>query len=76
MKTILAMLMLASATIAVAQQGVPHDQPRPDVPRRRQGSAGMQQDYESCRRSEENARDILVQQWTGFLAADREAATG
>ena len=31
----------------------------------------MQQDYESCQKSEQAARDLLVQQWTSFLAADR-----
>ena len=36
-----------------------------------QGSVGLQQDYDSCRKSEEGARDILVQHWSSYLAADR-----
>ena len=27
--------------------------------------------YESCQKSEQGARDVLVQQWASFLAADR-----
>jgi hypothetical protein len=70
MKTILAMLMLASAGIAVAQ-GVPTIDIAPSCRAAAKGSAGMQQDYDSCRKSEEAARDLLAQQWASFLAADR-----
>ena len=31
----------------------------------------MQQDYDSCRKSEDSAREALVQQWSTFLPADR-----
>jgi hypothetical protein len=31
----------------------------------------MTQDYESCHKSELATREILVQQWSSFLAADR-----
>lgn len=71
MKTILAMLMLASASIAVAQQNVPTIDVGPTCRAAAKGSAGMQQDFDSCRKSEENARDLLVKQWSNFLSADR-----
>jgi hypothetical protein len=71
MKSILAMLMLASASIAYAQQGVPTINIDPSCRAAAKGSAGMQQDFESCQKSEQGARDLLVQQWTSFLAADR-----
>ncbi|HZO44334.1 MAG TPA: hypothetical protein VFB68_00485 [Xanthobacteraceae bacterium] len=70
MKTIVAMLLLASASIAFAQ-GVPTINIDPTCRAAAKGSAGMQQDYDSCRKSEEGARDVLAQQWTSFLAADR-----
>jgi hypothetical protein len=71
MKTILALLMLASASIAYAQQAVPTIDIGPTCRAAAKGSAGMQQDYESCQKSEQAARDALAQQWTTFLAADR-----
>jgi hypothetical protein len=70
MKTLLALLMLASASIAFAQ-GVPTIDINPSCRAAAKGSPGMQQDYESCQKSEQGARDILVQQWASFLAADR-----
>ena len=33
----------------------------------------MNQDYDSCRRSENAARELLVDQWTSFNAADRRS---
>jgi hypothetical protein len=70
MKTIVAMLLLASASIAFAQ-GVPTINIDPTCRAAAKGSAGMQQDFDSCRKSEQAARDVLVQQWASFLAADR-----
>jgi hypothetical protein len=70
MKSILAALLLASTGIAVAQ-GVPTIDITPSCKAAAKGSAGMQQDYESCRKSEDAARELLVRQWSGFLAADR-----
>jgi hypothetical protein len=31
----------------------------------------LTQDFDSCRRSEEAARDVLVKEWSTFSAADR-----
>jgi hypothetical protein len=70
MKSLLAALLLASTGIAVAQ-GVPNLNVDPSCRAAAKGSAGMQQDFESCRKSEDAAREILVQQWSSFLAADR-----
>jgi hypothetical protein len=70
MKAILAILLLASASIAYAQ-GVPKIDITPTCKSAAQGSLGMQQDFESCQKSEEAARDLLAQQWNTFLAADR-----
>jgi hypothetical protein len=70
MKTLLAILLLASAGIAAAQ-GVPNIDIGPSCRAAAKGSAGLQQDYDSCRKSEESARDVLAQQWSSFLAADR-----
>ncbi len=70
MKSILAALLLASTGIAVAQ-GVPTINIEPSCREAAKASAGMQQDLESCRKSEQAAREILAQQWSSFLAADR-----
>ena len=70
MKTLLAALLLASAGIAAAQS-VPTIDTVPSCRSAAKGSTGMQQDYESCMKSEQAARDVLVQQWSTFLAADR-----
>jgi hypothetical protein len=70
MKSVLAALLLASTGIAVAQ-GVPTINIDPSCRAAAKGSAGMQQDYEACRQSENAAREILVKQWSSFLAADR-----
>ena len=70
MKSILAALLLASAGIAAAQ-GVPTIDIGPSCRAAAKGTPGMQQDYDSCRKSEDAARELLVQQWTSFLAADR-----
>jgi hypothetical protein len=70
MKSILVLLLAASATIAAAQ-GVPKIDIGPSCKAAARGSTGIQQDYESCRKSEDAAREILAKQWNTFLAADR-----
>jgi hypothetical protein len=70
MKSLLALLLLASTGIAVAQ-GVPTIDTGPSCRAAAKGSPGMQQDYDSCRKSEDAARELLVKQWNSFLAADR-----
>ena len=70
MKSILVALLLASTGIAVAQ-GVPTINVEPSCLAATKGTPGMQQNLESCRKSEDAAREILVQQWSSFLAADR-----
>jgi hypothetical protein len=71
MKSLLTVLFVAFASIAAAQQGVPTIDIGPTCRAAAKGSTGMQQDFDSCRKSEEAARDILVQQWSSYLAADR-----
>ena len=71
MKSLLTVLFVTSASVAFAQQGVPKIDIGPTCRAAAAGSAGMQQDFDSCRKSEENARDALAQQWTSFPAADR-----
>src|SRR5262245_18587030 len=71
MKSLLAALLLASTGIAAAQ-GVPTINIGPSCrDAAKVSTAGMQQDYDSCIKSEEAARDILAKQWSSFLAADR-----
>ena len=70
MKTLLAALLLASASIAAAR-GIPTIDIAPSCRAAAKGSVGMQQDYESCRKSEDGAREALIKQWSTFLPADR-----
>ena len=71
MKSLIAALVLASAGIAAAQ-GVPTIDVAPSCrAAAKVNTAGMQQDYDSCVNSEHAARDVLVKQWSTFLAADR-----
>jgi hypothetical protein len=70
-KSLLTVLFIAAASAAAAQQGVPKIDIGPSCRAAAKGSAGMQQDFDSCRNSEESARDSLVQQWASFPAADR-----
>jgi hypothetical protein len=71
MKSLLAALLLASAGIAAAQS-MPNIDVGPSCrAAAKVSAAGMQQDYESCLKSEGAARDALAQQWNSFLAADR-----
>ena len=53
-----------------AVQGVPTIDIAPSCRASAKGSVGMQE-YEACLKSELAAREILVQQWSSFLAADR-----
>ena len=71
MKSLLTVLFMTTASVATAQQGVPKIDIGPSCRAAAAGSAGMQQDFDSCRKSEEAARDALVQQWASFPVADR-----
>jgi hypothetical protein len=71
MKSLLTILFVIASSVASAQQSVPTIDIGPTCRAAAAGSAGLNQDYDSCRKSEDAARDILVQQWTSFLAADR-----
>ena len=64
------LLFIASASVAAAQ-GVPKIDIGPSCRAAAKGSTGINQDYDSCRKSEEAARDILVQNWNSYLVADR-----
>jgi len=71
MKSLIAALVVASAGIAAAQ-GVPTIDVGPSCrAAAKVSTAGMQQDYDSCVNSEKAAREVLVKQWSTFLAADR-----
>jgi hypothetical protein len=54
-----------------AGQGVPKIDVVPSCKAAAAGYAGLSQEFESCRKSEESAREILVRDWNTFLAADR-----
>jgi hypothetical protein len=73
MKSLVALLLLASTRIASAQQTVPNINVTPTCKEAAKGSIGLTQDFDSCVRSEEAARDTLAKQWTSFRAADRES---
>jgi hypothetical protein len=71
-KSLATVLLLAASTgIASAQGGVPTLNIAPSCKAAAQGSIGLTQDFDSCRRSEEAARDVLVKEWSTFSAADR-----
>ena len=70
MRPVFAILFLASASVATAQD-VPKIDVGPSCRAAASGSFGANQDFDSCRKSEEAARDILVSQWNKFPAADR-----
>lgn len=71
MKCLLVLALAAPlATGPAAAQGVP----TLDVARSCKAAtsqAGAGQDFESCQRSETNARDALAKQWDNFAAGDR-----
>ena len=78
MKPILTAIVLAAlsqnaAAQGTTQQGVPTINIDPSCRAASSGTIGMNQDYDSCRRSENAARELLVQQWTSFNAADRRS---
>jgi hypothetical protein len=54
-------------------QGVPKINVAPSCKAAAAGYAGLTQEFESCVRSEESAREILVKGWNSFSAADRDS---
>ena len=56
-----------------AGQGVPKINVVPSCKAAASGYAGLSQEFESCLRSEESAREILAKEWNSFLAADRDS---
>jgi hypothetical protein len=66
------LLLVAATSVASAQGGgVPTLNIAPSCKAAAQGSIGLTQDFDSCRRSEEAARDVLVKEWNTFSVADR-----
>jgi hypothetical protein len=65
------MLLVAATSVASAQGGVPTLNIAPSCKAAAQGSIGLTQDFDSCRRSEEAAREVLVKEWNTFSVADR-----
>jgi hypothetical protein len=72
MNWLAAMHIVALISVASAQD-VPKINFEPSCREAAKGSIGMNQTVESCRRSEEGARDILVKNWKSFSAADRDS---
>lgn len=56
-----------------AGQDVPTINVAPSCKSAAAGYAGLTQEFESCLRSEEAAREILVREWDKFTAADRSS---
>ena len=71
MKSLLAFLFLITSVGTVSAQGVPTIDIGPSCRASAAGSAGLIQDFDNCRKSEEAAREILLKQWNSFPAADR-----
>jgi len=71
MKPALAAVAIAASVGAAAAQGVPTINFAPSCRAAALPTLGLSQDYDSCRKSEEAARELLVQQWASFNAADR-----
>ena len=72
MSTLLAILFLRSASIAAAQ-GIPKINIAPSCRAAAKGTAGLTQEFDSCRGSEKAARDTLDKQWKNFRAADLDS---
>jgi hypothetical protein len=73
MKSILPLLLLVAIAGEAAGQGVPKIDFAPSCRAAAASPAGISQEFEACRKSEEAARDVLAQQWGTFPAADRES---
>jgi hypothetical protein len=71
MKSLATVLLLVASTSIAFAQGVPTLDIAPSCKAAAQGSIGLTQDFDSCRRSEEAARELLVKEWSTFSAADR-----
>ena len=70
MRPLFAILFLASASVATAQD-VPKIDVVPSCRAAAAGKLGANQDYGSCLKSEQAAREILASHWNKFPAADR-----
>ena len=68
---VLNVALMAAYSETASGQGVPTINIVPSCKAAAAGYAGIAQEFESCRRSEEAAREILVKEWNGFAAADR-----
>ena len=73
MRCLIAILLLGAANIAAAQQGVPKIDFLPSCRAAAKGSSGFGQTIDSCRSSEEAAREVLLKQWKSFRAGDRDS---
>ena len=71
-KVVVLIAFLASASIAAAQ-GPPWIDIRPSCRAAAKNSDAVSQNFDSCRRSEEAARDTLARQWKNFRSADRHS---
>ena len=67
-----AVLMAVFPNVAIGQ-GVPKIDVAPSCRAAAKGYAGLTQEFDSCLRSEEAAREILVKGWNDFVAADRDS---
>ena len=64
-------VFLAGAHLVIAAADVPTLNIAPGCRAAASGSLGLTQDFESCMRSENGARDELAKQWDAFPPADR-----
>jgi hypothetical protein len=66
-----AILVLIALTGSAAADSVPHINIVPSCRAASVAAVGLNQDYDSCRRSEEDALAVLKKEWASFAAADR-----
>ena len=66
-----AAILLSALAGSMAAQGVPTINIAPSCRAAAKGNVDITQSYDSCIRSEEDARRVLVKQWNSFNAADR-----
>src|SRR5688572_9224689 len=73
MKHTVAILLLIALTAPAVAQDVPRIRVEQSCRAAAKGTIGLSETYESCMRSEQEARDKLAAQWRQFPAADRQS---
>ena len=75
MRILIAFLVSMCCGVAAAQ-GVPDIDIGPSCRASAAGHAGLIQNEDLCRKSEEVARDLLLKEWSSFPEADRNSCYG